>query len=129
MLPWKWLIGKVSTLPLRDNAGAVVGAQGAQGAPGGPNGPGSLRLGPQDRVLTNLGMTRTIPAIPLAFGGLKVAPVRFLGKKKFGRQSRGARASLVVAEQPALFRNPGSRRWRPQGGAGPIQAAAQDLVI
>ena len=70
------LIGKVSTLPLRDNAGGVVGAQ---GAPEGPNGPGSLRLGPQDRVLTNLGMTRTIPAIPLAFGGLKVAPVRFRG--------------------------------------------------
>ena len=105
-----------------------MGAQGAQGGPRGPNGPGSLRLGPQDRVLTNLGMTRTIPAIPLAFGGLKVAPVRFL-MKKIGRESRGARASLVVAEQPAFFRNPGSRRWRPQEGAGPIQAAAQDLVI
>ena len=35
----------------------------------------------QDRVLTNLGMIRTNPAIPLAFGGLKVAPVRFLGKQ------------------------------------------------
>ena len=109
--------------------GGCRGGQGGPGDPGGPNGPGRLRLGPQARVPTNLGMSRTIPAIPLAFGGLKVAPVRFRGKKIFGRQSRGARASLVVAEQPAFFRNPGSRRWRPQGGAGPLQAAAQDLVI
>ena len=86
-------------------------------------------MGRQARVPNDLGMIRTNPAIPLAFGGLKVAPVRFRGKKKLGRESREARASLVVAEHPALFRNPGSRRWRPQGDAGPIQAAAQDLVI
>ena len=100
------------------------------GGPGGAKRPRKAPFGPpQARVLNVLGMIRTIPAIPLAFGGLKVAPVRFRRKKKFGRESSGARASLVVAEQPALFRNPGSRRWRPQEGAGPIQAAAQDLVI